>query len=243
VALVPRHLPTHESEIDSSSLYPIPVGLERCCLRHVDFVNEPGLRYLGCSWEELSAEGGLGPGHQTMSTESVPEMERDSKQRGPPHHNDHDERPNAPSDGQYRWLLTRARPLSTTGRKTSSNWYGTATDIEDRKRRGRAGLRAQASLLNIRTTNFVALHGRGLTYWNHGGEQLFDTGWTSDTAVGRASQCRRQFVRRRLIRSTRLLATGRWERRSPYIQSETGRKLWLSGAGRCNETSGAPASS
>jgi PAS domain S-box-containing protein len=36
-------------------------------------------------------------------------------------------------DGQYRWFLVRAQPLRD-GAGTILNWYGTSTDIDDRKR-------------------------------------------------------------------------------------------------------------
>jgi len=37
-------------------------------------------------------------------------------------------------DGQYRWFLTRAVPLRDHHRDKILKWYGTSTDIEDRKR-------------------------------------------------------------------------------------------------------------
>ena len=95
-----------------------------------DFVNEPWLTYLGLSWEELSARGGLvSVVHPDDVEESV---DRWNATRSTGRHTDHELRMRR-ADGQYRWFLTRALPL----RDDLGNvvkWYGTATDIEDRKR-------------------------------------------------------------------------------------------------------------
>jgi PAS domain S-box-containing protein len=95
-----------------------------------DFVNEPWLTYLGLSWEELSARGGLvSVVHPDDVEESV---DRWNTTRASGSHTDHELRMRR-ADGEYRWFLTRALPL----RDELGNiikWYGTATDIEDRKR-------------------------------------------------------------------------------------------------------------
>jgi len=95
-----------------------------------DFVNEPWLRYLGCSWEELSAQGGLVSVVHPADVEGS--VARWEATRAAGRHTDHELRMRR-ADGQYRWFLTRALPL----RDDLGNiikWYGTATDIEDRKR-------------------------------------------------------------------------------------------------------------
>ena len=95
-----------------------------------DFVNEPWLRYLGCDWEELSAQGGL---RSVVHPDDVEGSDAKwSETRAAGRHIDHELRMRR-ADGQYRWFLTRALPL----RDNLGNiikWYGTATDIEDRKR-------------------------------------------------------------------------------------------------------------
>ena len=95
-----------------------------------DFVNEPWLRYLGCSWEELSARGGL---VSVVHPDDVEEGVANWKAtRAVGRHTDHELRMRR-ADGQYCWFLARALPL----RDELGNiikWYGTATDIEDRKR-------------------------------------------------------------------------------------------------------------
>jgi PAS domain S-box-containing protein len=94
-----------------------------------DFVNQPWLTYLGCSWEELSARGGL---RSVVHPDDVEGSDaRWSETRATGTHTDHELRMRR-ADGQYRWFLTRALPL----RDELGNivkWYGTATDIEDRK--------------------------------------------------------------------------------------------------------------
>jgi PAS domain S-box-containing protein len=95
-----------------------------------DFVNQPWLRYLGCSWEELSARGGLRSVVHPDDVEGSDDRWNVTRATG--RHTDHELRMRR-ADGQYRWFLTRALPL----RDEQGNivrWYGTATDIEDRKR-------------------------------------------------------------------------------------------------------------
>jgi PAS domain S-box-containing protein len=95
-----------------------------------DFVNEPWLTYLGCSWEELSAQGGL---VSVVHPDDVAESDaRWAATRAAGTHTDHELRMRR-ADGQYRWFLTRALPLRDE-RGNIVKWYGTATDIEDRKR-------------------------------------------------------------------------------------------------------------
>jgi PAS domain S-box-containing protein len=95
-----------------------------------DFVNQPWLRYLGLSWEELSAQGGLvSVVHPDDVEESV---DRWNVTRATGRHTDHELRMRG-ADGQYRWFLTRALPLRDE-LENIVKWYGTATDIEDRKR-------------------------------------------------------------------------------------------------------------
>jgi len=95
-----------------------------------DFVNQPWLRYLGCSWEELSAQGGL---LSVVHPDDVEEsIDRWKVTRATGRHTDHELRMRG-ADGKYRWFLARVLPL----RDELGNilrFYGTVTDIEDRKR-------------------------------------------------------------------------------------------------------------
>jgi PAS domain S-box-containing protein len=95
-----------------------------------DYVNQPWLRYLGCSWEELSARGGL---VSVVHPDDVEEsIARWNATRAAGRHTDHELRMRR-ADGEYRWFLARALPLRDEGGKIV-RWYGTATDIQDRKR-------------------------------------------------------------------------------------------------------------
>ena len=88
------------------------------------------------------------------------------------------------ADGEYRWILIRAVPLRDE-LGTIVKWYGTSTDIEDRKRAEEA-LREQASLLNLtHDTVFVRDMNDVITYWNRGAEELY--GWTREEAVGKVT--------------------------------------------------------
>jgi PAS domain S-box-containing protein len=95
-----------------------------------DFINQPWLTYLGCSWEELSARGGL---RSVVHPDDVGGSDARWKEtRAAGRHTDHELRMRR-ADGQYRWFLTRALPLHDE-QGNIVQWYGTATDIEDRKR-------------------------------------------------------------------------------------------------------------
>jgi PAS domain S-box-containing protein len=94
-----------------------------------DFINQPWLTYLGCSWDELSARGGLRSVVHPDDIERSDASWKETRETGK--HTDHELRMRR-ADGEYRWFLTRALPL----RDDLGNiikWYGTATDIEDRK--------------------------------------------------------------------------------------------------------------
>jgi PAS domain S-box-containing protein len=76
-------------------------------------------------------------------------------------------------DGKYRWFLTRAVPArDDTG--CIIGWYGTTTDIHDRKQAEDA-LRQQAEIIDHTHDAVVAADLDGLvTNWNKGAERLFD---------------------------------------------------------------------
>jgi PAS domain S-box-containing protein len=94
-----------------------------------DFVNRPWLAYTG-----LSEKANLGSGWQlTIHPDDLDEhlsMWQASLATGAPFENETRQRD---ANGEYRWFLVRAVPL----RDEHGNilkWYGTLTDIEDRKR-------------------------------------------------------------------------------------------------------------
>ncbi len=84
-------------------------------------------------------------------------------------------------DGDYRWFIIRLNPLRDEQGRIL-RWYGTSTDIEDRKR-AEETLRGQADLLNLtHDAIFVADMEGVIKYWNHGSEERY--GWTAEQAVG-----------------------------------------------------------
>jgi PAS domain S-box-containing protein len=95
----------------------------------VDFVNQPWREYHGLTWEDFNRESLWAAVHPddvavvahgwltALATGKHPEVELRVRR----------------ADGEYRWFLSRAVPL----RDEAGNivkWYGTITDIEDRKR-------------------------------------------------------------------------------------------------------------
>jgi len=114
------------------------------------------------------------------------------------------------TDGEYHWFVFRAVPLCDEHGHIVK-WYGTSTDIEDR-RQAEEVLRKQARLLDLtHDTVFVRDVNDVITYWNRGAEELY--GWKSAQAEGRVTH---QLLQTRFpepleeITGT-LLRTGRWE--------------------------------
>jgi len=87
-------------------------------------------------------------------------------------------------DGEYRWFLIRDNPLRDEHGRIL-RWYGTRTDIEDRKRAEDA-LQRQANLLDQAHDAIIAWELSGkIVYWNRGAEQLY--GFLREEAMGRRS--------------------------------------------------------
>src|SRR6202011_6107411 len=95
----------------------------------VDFVNQPWLEYHGLTWGNFNRGSVLAALHPddvaiaaqnwrtALATGKHPELELRVRR----------------ADGEYRWFLSRAVPLrDEVG--SIVKWYGTITDIEDRKR-------------------------------------------------------------------------------------------------------------
>jgi PAS domain S-box-containing protein len=110
-----------------------------------DFINQPWLTYLGCTWDELSARGGLRSVVHPDDVQQADARWLDTRSAG--RHIDHELRMRR-ADGQYRWFLTRAMPLHDE-QGNIVRWYGTATDIEDRKRAEEARQQAQSDLAHV----------------------------------------------------------------------------------------------
>ena len=106
----------------------------------LDFVNQLWLEYTGLSMEEALEES-----TRTMHPEDLPRaMEKwfVVMAAGEPYEGEMRLRR---ADGEYRWFLIRTVPLRDE-RRNIVKWYGTAGDIEDRKRAEDALRRSAAEL-------------------------------------------------------------------------------------------------
>jgi PAS domain S-box-containing protein len=110
-----------------------------------DFINQPWLTYLGCTWEELTARGGL---RSVVHPDDLAASDaRWLETRTTGIHIEHELRMRR-ADGVYHWFLTRAEPLKDE-HGNIVRWYGTATDIEDFKRAEEARHQAQSDLAHV----------------------------------------------------------------------------------------------
>jgi PAS domain S-box-containing protein len=94
----------------------------------IDFINQRGLHYMGLSIEEAFQDS-----TQTIHPDDLSramEKWRLDMAEGVP---SEDEMRLRRADGEYRWFLIRTVPQRDE-RGNIVNWYGTSTDIEDRKR-------------------------------------------------------------------------------------------------------------
>jgi two-component system sensor histidine kinase UhpB len=95
----------------------------------VDFVNGRWLEYIGLSWEDFQARGWVSLMHPEDLARSR-KYWKTTIASGQPAQIEHRVRR---ANGQYRWLLASAVPLRNE-RAQIVKWYGTATDIDDRRR-------------------------------------------------------------------------------------------------------------
>lgn len=106
----------------------------------IDFINRRFLEFSGLSFEEALGQGWEAALHPEDRSHFIGGMrpgpsgeplETEARFRG--------------ADGQYRWLLFRSVPLRDD-KGTIVKWYGTSTDIDDRKRAEQALRRSEAYL-------------------------------------------------------------------------------------------------
>jgi PAS domain S-box-containing protein len=110
-----------------------------------DFVNRRWLEYTGISLEQMQHAGTTTPFHPEDIDKHLDKW-RSALATGDTFENE--ARVRRAADGEYRWFLIRSLPL----RDESGNivkWYGTMTDIEDRKRAEEALRKANADLAHI----------------------------------------------------------------------------------------------
>ena len=171
-----------------------------------DFLNQRWLEYTGLSLEEGLGRGWQAAIHPEDRARLVDEW-RAALAAGKPLETEERVRR---ADGEYRWFLLRAVPL----RDKLGNivkWYGTSTEIDERKRAEEV-LREQAGLLDLtHDTVFVRDINDVITYWNRGAAELY--GWTRDEAVGKVSHQLMQTIFPAPFEeiNAELLRTGRWE--------------------------------
>ena len=94
----------------------------------LDFCNAQWLSFMGFTQEEAQGEGWQRMLHPD-DRERVLKAWRDSVANGTPYEQEERHRR---ADGQYRWFLSRGVPLKDSEGRIL-RWYGTNTDIEDRK--------------------------------------------------------------------------------------------------------------
>jgi PAS domain S-box-containing protein len=118
-----------------------------------DYCNDRWRAYMGLELEDLR-----GDGWQTMlhpdDRDRVLKAWHESVVNGTPYEQEQRHRG---ADGTYRWFLARGVPLRDTEGRIE-RWYGTNTDIEDRKRAEEA-LNAQALRYKTLMETFKALFG------------------------------------------------------------------------------------
>ncbi|MDB6057857.1 MAG: nodV1 [Verrucomicrobiales bacterium] len=109
----------------------------------VDFLNRRWLEYSGLSLEEALKEP-----TRTIHPDDIGRAKEkwlSHMDSGKPYE---DEMRLRRADGQYRWFLIRTVPLFDESRKVCK-WYGTSTDIEDRRRAEEALRETQAMLARV----------------------------------------------------------------------------------------------
>ena len=110
-----------------------------------DFVNRRWLEYTGVSLEQMQGAGTTTPFHPEDIDEHLGKW-RSALATGETFENE--ARVRRAADGDYRWFLIRSLPLRDE-RGNIVKWYGTMTDIEDRKRAEEALRKAHADLAHI----------------------------------------------------------------------------------------------
>jgi len=110
-----------------------------------DFVNRRWLEYTGIPLEQMQSAGTPPPFHPEDIDKHLDKW-RSALATGETFENE--ARVRRAADGEYRWFLIRGLPLRDE-RGNIVKWYGTMTDIEDRKRAEEALRKANADLAHI----------------------------------------------------------------------------------------------
>lgn len=113
----------------------------------LDFCNERWRSYMGLSLEELQGDGWQSMLHPD-DRERVLRAWQHSVATGTPYEQEERHRG---ADGNYRWFLSRGLPLQDAEGRIV-RWYGTNTDIEDRKRAEQKLQQLSGGLLQLLNT-------------------------------------------------------------------------------------------
>jgi PAS domain S-box-containing protein len=152
----------------------------------LDYFNAQWRAYTGLTQEELQGEGWRRMLHPD-DREPAQKVWRESVASGTPFEQEVRHRR---ADGQYRWFLVRGVPLRESGGRIV-RWYGTSTDIEDRKRAEDAVRRSEEHLRLVIDTVPAMLHSarpdgyvdffnkRWLEYVGVSLEDIRGWGWTN----------------------------------------------------------------
>ena len=139
----------------------------------IDFVNQRLLEYTGLTFEDVKGWGCWMAAWHPQDCATLMEEWRAALAAGEPFKKEARLRR---ADGEYRWFLLRAVPL----RDELGNivkWYGTTTDIEDRKRAEEALRRSEAYLAEAqrlsRTGSFGWNVSSGDLFWSEENFRIF----------------------------------------------------------------------
>src|SRR6266566_1981150 len=115
----------------------------------LDFLNQRWLEYTGLSLKEAIKQP-----TSTMHPEDTPRAMDKWSRHIAAGESFEDEMRLRRADGEYRWFLVRTAPLFDEQRNILK-WYGTSTDIEDRKRAEEALRETQAVLAHVARASIV----------------------------------------------------------------------------------------
>lgn len=136
-----------------------------------------------------------------------------------------DEFPLRGADGQYRWFLSRAMPISDENGEVAL-WCGTNTDVTEQREAARR-LRQKARLIELsHEAIFVWSFDKGIQSWNRGCRELY--GFESGEALGRTShdllQTRHGTTVAELEHTLR--SEGRWSGEILH-RAKSGEEVWV----------------